>query len=488
MKTILKNFVLCTSILLVQKTTATAQHIGNQIYSTPNSTEVFFSYSWNEFSKSWNQSLKEEIIFDSLGRNVRKLRYNFLSVLQTDENYLYNQSGQLYSTIHRDYIPDVDSFLNTNKFEKQFDTLGRIIQSLGSVWNVDSAKWINVNRINSIYDANSNVIEYTQERRDSNGWMLYSGYQNNYIYQGNKLSEILNFRYNLSQQKFDSSYSIYYTYPNDSTYEMRKINYTFSWIPEGKKDYKRIYDMDSNFNLKRETQYIGNALNEWEGDYMRDEIEIQNYYDSSSMRNSKRESWIEKKWNTSLQRFETEYKYVKDSFIVSNENSRVIYQLVNSNWDTLTHNLWQYDHYDNLIEYGSYSYSTGQKVLTSGNQYNYTYTNGKKYYDLIYKYDGPNNTWINSRRDIYALLSNVNYNKSVPALFKIFPNPSNGEFEIEFKTKLKDSESIQLFDLQGRLIHNLMLDFNTNRKVVRGIEKGVYLLQYKNYIEKIIVQ
>ena len=117
MKTILKNFVLCTSILLVQKTTATAQHIGNQIYSTPNSTEVFFSYSWNEFSKSWNQSLKEEIIFDSLGRNVRKLRYNFLSVLQTDENYLYNQSGQLYSTIHRDYIPDVDSFLNTNKFE-----------------------------------------------------------------------------------------------------------------------------------------------------------------------------------------------------------------------------------------------------------------------------------------------------------------------------------------------------------------------------------
>ena len=68
--------------------------------------------------------------------------------------------------------------------------------------------------------------------------------------------------------------------------------------------------------------------------------------------------------------------------------------------------------------------------------------------------------------------------------FNLFPNPSNGTFNLSFTTKDKNNVSVQLFDLSGRLIDSRNYN-NTNAIFFRNISLNVksgslYLLKITN--------
>lgn len=79
--------------------------------------------------------------------------------------------------------------------------------------------------------------------------------------------------------------------------------------------------------------------------------------------------------------------------------------------------------------------------------------------------------------------------------FKLYPNPNNGEFTLNFESK-NDKVEVGVFDLNGRLILKNNFDnqagtFNQNIKL-NNLVKGIYLVKVKNGMytknEKVIIQ
>ncbi|MDT7832401.1 zinc-dependent metalloprotease family protein [Flavobacteriaceae bacterium S356] len=68
--------------------------------------------------------------------------------------------------------------------------------------------------------------------------------------------------------------------------------------------------------------------------------------------------------------------------------------------------------------------------------------------------------------------------------FNLFPNPSNGDFNLQFDTVTSDDVQLQLFDLTGRLVQevsykNVAARFSENVSF-KDVSNGVYLLKIKN--------
>ena len=68
--------------------------------------------------------------------------------------------------------------------------------------------------------------------------------------------------------------------------------------------------------------------------------------------------------------------------------------------------------------------------------------------------------------------------------FNLYPNPSNGNFNLQFDTRSSDRIELQLFDITGRLVRELLFT-NVATRFSESISfentaKGVYLLKIKN--------
>jgi hypothetical protein len=68
--------------------------------------------------------------------------------------------------------------------------------------------------------------------------------------------------------------------------------------------------------------------------------------------------------------------------------------------------------------------------------------------------------------------------------FNLYPNPSDGNFNLQFDTRSSDRIELQLFDITGRLVRELLFTNVASRFSesisFENIVKGVYLLKIKN--------
>jgi hypothetical protein len=68
--------------------------------------------------------------------------------------------------------------------------------------------------------------------------------------------------------------------------------------------------------------------------------------------------------------------------------------------------------------------------------------------------------------------------------FNLYPNPSDGNFNLQFDTRSSDRIELQLFDVTGRLVRELLFTNVASRFSesisFENIVKGVYLLKIKN--------
>jgi len=79
--------------------------------------------------------------------------------------------------------------------------------------------------------------------------------------------------------------------------------------------------------------------------------------------------------------------------------------------------------------------------------------------------------------------------------FKTYPNPSNGQFTVEFNAQKKETGQLNIISLEGKLIQSIEVEHSQKQMAINlaGVDKGVYLLQLYNdnaiiQTQRIIIQ
>jgi hypothetical protein len=83
-------------------------------------------------------------------------------------------------------------------------------------------------------------------------------------------------------------------------------------------------------------------------------------------------------------------------------------------------------------------------------------------------------------RNFRIIPSSVGVSENVQTtLFKVFPNPNNGQFTLQLNNReIKENTSIKIFDLKGKLVHNEVKSIkNTVILHAEHLVKGIYFLQ-----------
>ena len=65
----------------------------------------------------------------------------------------------------------------------------------------------------------------------------------------------------------------------------------------------------------------------------------------------------------------------------------------------------------------------------------------------------------------------------IPFNVKVYPNPSMGIFNVEVQSTEKESVSIRVVDMQGRLVNSMKANPNTNMKIGWELRPGIYFLE-----------
>ena len=113
----------------------------------------------------------------------------------------------------------------------------------------------------------------------------------------------------------------------------------------------------------------------------------------------------------------------------------------------------------------------------------------------LYSFDGINLNEIESEdnylgypfeydSDLYLLYSNANgihlakFSEEAPLSYQdekilLYPNPTSSYFEIQGSM----IDKVRIYDVTGKMV---LLEENTNRVDVKGLEKGIYYVQFSN--------
>ncbi|HNO70941.1 MAG TPA: T9SS type A sorting domain-containing protein, partial [Bacteroidia bacterium] len=73
-------------------------------------------------------------------------------------------------------------------------------------------------------------------------------------------------------------------------------------------------------------------------------------------------------------------------------------------------------------------------------------------------------------------------NDNIVGALNIYPNPSNGEFNISYSLVNNENSSIKVLDVTGKVIYSDILKQNVQSKKIAldNIENGIYFLQFQN--------
>lgn len=87
--------------------------------------------------------------------------------------------------------------------------------------------------------------------------------------------------------------------------------------------------------------------------------------------------------------------------------------------------------------------------------------------------------------DIYSFSSVLSVDESNLEAFKVFPNPSaDGQFSIV----LPHAGEVNLLTLEGQILQSVLLDSGKNEIRVDDLSTGVYLVQYANKVERLLIK
>ncbi len=148
------------------------------------------------------------------------------------------------------------------------------------------------------------------------------------------------------------------------------------------------------------------------------------------------------------------YSVLFDSHLNFIEESEEMYDQGNSGWDTYWgyKNNYQYDGNDNPSQLITQSYNQVENVYENGQRYEYS--------------------------DYISIQAGIAFNKNLEAT--LYPNPSeDGKVFISFDNMQSQSLTIQVYNLNGQLIHEQANDLNIGQNEISfsGLNSGMYIVR-----------
>ncbi len=176
------------------------------------------------------------------------------------------------------------------------------------------------------------------------------------------------------------------------------------------------------------------------------------------------------------------------------ENTQVSYQRTFKLFGTQPWGILNYDNYNNLQNWTSYTIPVGQfytgqmSYLFFVADHDYGNPTGNSYFRKIRIHEGdgcPDNLVSDTGEPLVARAANV----------RVFPNPAQETVQVQFRLSAAGASVIELYDLRGRRLRQVAADAapgdNNVTVNLRGLAAGAYLLRLRSpegeYTEKISV-
>jgi len=104
-----------------------------------------------------------------------------------------------------------------------------------------------------------------------------------------------------------------------------------------------------------------------------------------------------------------------------------------------------------------------------------------------YSVELQSNACLDTSACVQVISVNLDKNKVNDQVISIFPNPNTGEFSIRISSNTTIQNQLLILNNVGQTIKQIDLKQEVNRLDVQGLSKGLYMIKYGNYLEKVIV-
>jgi len=90
-----------------------------------------------------------------------------------------------------------------------------------------------------------------------------------------------------------------------------------------------------------------------------------------------------------------------------------------------------------------------------------------------------NNGCMNTATETIEVITCTGINEADAYSFTISPNPSNGNFELQWNSRQTANAQLNIFDISGKLVYSTIIDKDRMQIALGKILSGCYLLQIK---------
>lgn len=340
-----------------------------------------------------------------------------------------------------------------------YDAGNNLISFTMQIW--DGAAWVNYEQRTYTYDAINNKTSELYAYWDGSSWLNSDLYTYNFDANNNNTSIVIQYWQSGAWVNFYHYVSIY-DVNNNKTNQLCQLWNTSIWVDSWQTDY--TYDANNNMTSLLNSKWISGA---WVNNYQ----DINMTYDANNNMISRlSQNWVGGAW---VDNWRGVYTY--------NTNNNIKGGLEEKWTGSAWVNDWQFaDTYDvNNNQLSEIGQSWNDTAWVNSYQYSYTYDANN--FKIIYTYKSWNDagTKVTDGDSIYYYFHTVAGINDLAAQGKsitIYPNPAKDFIVIAGV----ENSVIEIFDMKGQLIRNLVSSSAETRINISDLKAGVYFINARN--------
>ncbi|MBK8242117.1 MAG: DUF3836 domain-containing protein [Saprospiraceae bacterium] len=403
----------------------------------------------NNFQRTIYKYNAEDKLLEDLSQNWDRNSNDWVNVKKL--NFLYNNNS--IEHIYQEWNSVLNDWEFNIKYLLQYDSLKSLTATLSQMWNKTDNKWENTTQFINSYSVDHNLLETLQQswHKEDNTWINHSKETNQYD---------------------ANNYQI--------EHKMQGWNIiTSSWINTSR--YKFINDNNGNV-LEKLDQKWDNSIADWVNDVIETYI-----YDA----NNNPTNYLRRVWENSNNQWENHSQFIA----IYNSNNQLL-EKITQNWDHLN-NAWI-----NNLKY-IYLYDINFKPTVNYEQIwisdknewinNFMFTNeygsdgDLKAIEYYYHWNFSANYFDYHIRVEYICTHVVNGNSNVNnEIINIYPNPTHSNF---LNVILQNKSNFEFIDLTGHILKKgVFNDGNNTLALNQNIPNGLYFIKIDGKSFKVVVE
>ncbi|MEA3503767.1 MAG: T9SS type A sorting domain-containing protein [Bacteroidota bacterium] len=426
--------------------------------------------------------------------------------------------GHPFKVIEESVGENAGEMVNMNYYNTFYYNANIIDVDMTFVWSSKTEEWLVSEYLKN--NENGSLHEKYNKTWDVNTNIVTSGDRSNYTYDANgnmtvQNNQNYNVDYKNSNYKSDQWIdidSIIYTYneQNNCTNELRKVHDDNTGLMVNEYQYIKSYDSDGNCILQYKHLWDV-EVNDWneiykyiyvfddngnEISWLSQNRDVENnvwvnswqiiyYYDD----NGNEISWLSQNWSATNDVWVNDWRHIAN-FDDNGNHIFDSYQRWNDEigeWGNQVQMIMEYDQNSNLI-YGLYqrwevdSWLNSVQIILVYDDY------GNCTSQIMLSWNNRANAWDNWTKEevVWSEFDLQGISESESLNISIYPNPSNGIFNIEYKKPIDKGSILEVYNVAGKLISTQIITSNKAQVDISTCKKGMYFVKVNNGIVKVL--